>query len=425
MKFNRSFILRMLNDSEKLNEENEINPNYKFMRFIFKENNIYDKYLNISFSSLLLLFYFFLFGDEKKEFCINNLSINSSNNPPYEPNNKIYNFCTNKYKFQDYHESVLLFVVVFNLILNVINIVMYKLSKTDEYSLPLIIITKHRILFSILMKLGMKFTFVTSYILTICFVILFDATTETFVNDNKNFLIFLNFLFVVFCIIRSLLFLMKALILVFMIPVYLTSILLAIYEDKFNYLLNKIVETRLYEYEVNKTKNLIKVDFNVDKSSLLEKKEIKSRDSQKSQKSSKSRESVKSAVNLDIEGNSLKINNEEISKKSIHLEQCPICLDNIQEGDLISTLPCNKKHTFHTYCIEFWLIKNSNCPICRFSLSEIINKIIENPWQSPESIIEEINRIRNNRGEDELPNNNVNNNQPQQQFELHNLMNYS
>ena len=47
------------------------------------------------------------------------------------------------------------------------------------------------------------------------------------------------------------------------------------------------------------------------------------------------------------------------------INQCSICLSDLEEGDLIRTLPCN--HYFHHECIDEWLItKNAlNCPMCR------------------------------------------------------------
>ncbi|MCL7043785.1 hypothetical protein MKW94_029700 [Papaver nudicaule] len=43
---------------------------------------------------------------------------------------------------------------------------------------------------------------------------------------------------------------------------------------------------------------------------------------------------------------------------------CVICLDEIEVDQLIRLLPiCN--HGFHLECADFWLSKNSVCPICR------------------------------------------------------------
>ena len=42
-------------------------------------------------------------------------------------------------------------------------------------------------------------------------------------------------------------------------------------------------------------------------------------------------------------------------------EICSICLDNIKQEKTITQ--CN--HSFHTFCINNWLGKRKNCPICR------------------------------------------------------------
>jgi len=44
--------------------------------------------------------------------------------------------------------------------------------------------------------------------------------------------------------------------------------------------------------------------------------------------------------------------------------ECPICLCDIQPGDAIRCLPgCN--HTFHRSCIDPWLVRRAECPLCK------------------------------------------------------------
>ncbi|XP_075490502.1 LOW QUALITY PROTEIN: RING-H2 finger protein ATL56-like [Primulina tabacum] len=43
---------------------------------------------------------------------------------------------------------------------------------------------------------------------------------------------------------------------------------------------------------------------------------------------------------------------------------CAICLDSFQEGDNCSSLPVCK-HLFHAKCVDRWIRKRPNCPICR------------------------------------------------------------
>ena len=45
---------------------------------------------------------------------------------------------------------------------------------------------------------------------------------------------------------------------------------------------------------------------------------------------------------------------------------CPICLDEFKESEYYRNLKCN--HSFHKKCIDRWLKKENNCPMCRASV---------------------------------------------------------
>ncbi|KAJ1416582.1 Zinc finger, RING-type [Sesbania bispinosa] len=47
---------------------------------------------------------------------------------------------------------------------------------------------------------------------------------------------------------------------------------------------------------------------------------------------------------------------------------CVVCLTEFQEQDMLKALP-NCSHAFHLDCIDIWLQTNSNCPLCRSSIS--------------------------------------------------------
>ncbi|KAG2208041.1 hypothetical protein INT46_010135 [Mucor plumbeus] len=48
-------------------------------------------------------------------------------------------------------------------------------------------------------------------------------------------------------------------------------------------------------------------------------------------------------------------------------EECIICLETYQEGDILRKLPC--KHEFHSLCVDTWLItRKKYCPICKFDV---------------------------------------------------------
>lgn len=47
--------------------------------------------------------------------------------------------------------------------------------------------------------------------------------------------------------------------------------------------------------------------------------------------------------------------------------ECSICLNAIESGDTIRNLPaCG--HTFHRSCIDLWLLRRSDCPLCKRSI---------------------------------------------------------
>ncbi|KDP26545.1 hypothetical protein JCGZ_17703 [Jatropha curcas] len=47
---------------------------------------------------------------------------------------------------------------------------------------------------------------------------------------------------------------------------------------------------------------------------------------------------------------------------------CVVCLNEFREQDMLRVLP-NCSHSFHLDCIDIWLQSNSNCPLCRTSIS--------------------------------------------------------
>ncbi|CAD8208931.1 unnamed protein product [Paramecium pentaurelia] len=49
-------------------------------------------------------------------------------------------------------------------------------------------------------------------------------------------------------------------------------------------------------------------------------------------------------------------------------EICTICLQEINDKDLIKILKCN--HYFHNQCIKEWLIIKAECPTCRDKIQQ-------------------------------------------------------
>ena len=48
-----------------------------------------------------------------------------------------------------------------------------------------------------------------------------------------------------------------------------------------------------------------------------------------------------------------------------HNTSCPICLDELRQGQNVIFMPCGREHVFHTHCIQIWLSSHSICPTCR------------------------------------------------------------
>ena len=57
---------------------------------------------------------------------------------------------------------------------------------------------------------------------------------------------------------------------------------------------------------------------------------------------------------------------DDVSKLPEELRQCCVCLDDVEVGQQVRTLPC--LHTFHAQCAEEWLGKKKVCPLCQFSI---------------------------------------------------------
>mmetsp|Transcript_18120 Transcript_18120/g.51674 ORF Transcript_18120/g.51674 Transcript_18120/m.51674 type:complete len:286 (+) Transcript_18120:94-951(+) len=47
--------------------------------------------------------------------------------------------------------------------------------------------------------------------------------------------------------------------------------------------------------------------------------------------------------------------------------ECPICITDIEPGDVVRRLPgCG--HVFHRSCIDLWLLRRADCPLCKRSV---------------------------------------------------------
>ena len=55
-------------------------------------------------------------------------------------------------------------------------------------------------------------------------------------------------------------------------------------------------------------------------------------------------------------------------------EKCPICLQKYKGIDIIKEFPC--KHIFHKNCIFKWLRKSNVCPLCKYDITNDVNKFV-------------------------------------------------
>ena len=61
-----------------------------------------------------------------------------------------------------------------------------------------------------------------------------------------------------------------------------------------------------------------------------------------------------------------KIKKRKIKEDELLLSECVICLENYKKEDKISILSCN--HYYHTNCLNEWLKKKQECPLCRIEI---------------------------------------------------------
>nr|GMC92815.1 E3 ubiquitin-protein ligase SDIR1 isoform X1 [Ipomoea batatas] len=58
------------------------------------------------------------------------------------------------------------------------------------------------------------------------------------------------------------------------------------------------------------------------------------------------------------------VNSAAVAKPTDDELTCSVCLEQVNEGELIRSLPC--LHQFHANCIDPWLRQQGTCPVCKF-----------------------------------------------------------
>ena len=54
-------------------------------------------------------------------------------------------------------------------------------------------------------------------------------------------------------------------------------------------------------------------------------------------------------------------------RRNEKVQECPICLEEMEVGSEVRTLPC--AHLYHAACLESWLKQKSSCPMSRRALA--------------------------------------------------------
>ncbi|CDW75663.1 zinc finger protein [Stylonychia lemnae] len=60
-----------------------------------------------------------------------------------------------------------------------------------------------------------------------------------------------------------------------------------------------------------------------------------------------------------------KKNFKNIDETNKNMTECLICLAQFQDDEEITELNCDKRHYFHTECIQSWMKKKLECPLCK------------------------------------------------------------
>ena len=130
--------------------------------------------------------------------------------------------------------------------------------------------------------------------------------------------------------------------------------------------------------ESSTSQKVVESDFGIDRSKEITLKDISEQrfeqeyDEEAATDSEVSAQSMSSCectnqndISLDISNDDTSIDNT-VDSAILKLKQCPICFEDFQVGDDIC-FSKNKacSHTFRLDCMMDWLMKHSDCPLCR------------------------------------------------------------
>lgn len=204
-----------------------------------------------------------------------------------------------------------------------------------------------------IIRLILQTTFLASYLINLVIIYAYSDFRDI-IWKSQNFIriAFLELYFLL-SIIKTIFFFFKALVNTFLFTFFLTAPFIGMYEDKMCMKLNKLINTR--------TKIMIKRIEPFAPIPRITKEE---------------------AENIQ----------ELLSTRSSLEQTCSICLCDIVVNEIISTLPCSNKHTFHTTCLESWFSNNVCCPICRTNFNNLFE--VEERNNGDQENMREMNILR-------------------------------
>ena len=51
--------------------------------------------------------------------------------------------------------------------------------------------------------------------------------------------------------------------------------------------------------------------------------------------------------------------------------KCMICMFEFEDEDNVSELQCDRRHIFHTECLQNWLKVDKRCPLCKSTIKRV------------------------------------------------------
>ena len=58
-------------------------------------------------------------------------------------------------------------------------------------------------------------------------------------------------------------------------------------------------------------------------------------------------------------------NFKNVEEKAKNMDDCVICMSAFKDDDQIAELKCDERHYFHSACLEDWLKRKLECPLCK------------------------------------------------------------